>query len=156
MIRLLWLSPGPQLRVMLHHKGTKDTKDTKAAKTLALGLSHELIGAAIEVHRILGPGLLESVYEMALCKELWLRRIRVERQVSVPVLYKGRKLGCDVKLDLLVERTIIVEVKSIEKILHIHRAQLLTYLRLQELWLGLLFNFNVEVLRDGIRRVLNG
>jgi GxxExxY protein len=138
---------------MLHHEGTKDTKDKKAS---ALALSHEIIGAAIEVHRILGPGLLESVYEMALCKELWLRRISVERQCNLPVLYKGGLLDCSVKLDLLVERIVIVEVKSVEKIIHIHRAQLLTYLRLQELWLGLLINFNVEVLRDGVRRVLNG
>jgi len=138
---------------MLHHEGTKDTKGTKAS---ALALSHEIIGAAIEVHRILGPGLLESVYEMALCKELWLRRVSVERERNLPVLYKGGLLDCSVKLDLLVERMVIVEVKSVEKIIHIHRAQLLTYLRLQELWLGLLINFNVEVLRDGVRRVLNG
>jgi GxxExxY protein len=135
---------------MLHHEGTKDTKAS------VLALSHEVIGAAIEVHRILGPGLLESVYELALCKELWLRRISVERQVDVPIRYKGRSLDCSVRLDLLVQRNIIVEVKSIENISNIHKAQLLTYLRLQGLWLGLLINFNVEMLRDGVRRVLNG
>jgi GxxExxY protein len=147
------LSPAPQFRVMLHHEGTKDTKNTKA---FALALSHQVIGAAIEVHRLLGPGLLESVYEMGLCKELWLRCVNVERQIEVPVMYKGRLLESSVKLDLLVERTIIVEVKSVERIVNVHRAQLLTYLRLQELWLGLLINFNVEVLKDGVRRVLNG
>jgi GxxExxY protein len=137
---------------MLHHEGTKDTKVTKAA---ALELSHEIIGAAIEVHRVLGPGLLESVYEKALTKELWLRRVSVERQVDVPVYYKGSPL-CSVKLDLLVERAIIVEVKSVEKIINVYRAQLLTYLRLRELWLGLLINFNAETLREGVRRILNG
>jgi GxxExxY protein len=138
---------------MLHHESTKFTKNTKAH---ALSLSYDVIGAAIEVHRLLGPGLLESVYEMALCKELWLRRINVERQIEVPIYYKGGILESTVKLDLLVERTIIVEVKSVERIVNVHRAQLLTYLRLQELWLGLLINFNVAVLREGIRRVLNG
>jgi GxxExxY protein len=93
---------------------------------------------------------------MALCRELWLRGIEVERQVNVPVSYKGKRLACGIQLDLLVQRTIIIELKSVEKILPVHRAQLLTYLRLQELWLGLIINFNVEVLRDGVRRVLNG
>ncbi|HEV8454418.1 MAG TPA: GxxExxY protein [Gemmatimonadales bacterium] len=138
---------------MFHHEGTKDTKGTKAS---GLALSHEVIGAAIEVHRLLGPGLLESIYEMALCRVLWLRGIEVERQVNVPVSYKGKRLACGIQLDLLVQRTIIIELKSVEKILPVHRAQLLTYLRLQELWLGLIINFNVEVLRDGVRRVLNG
>jgi len=139
--------------VTVHHEGTKNTKGTKA---WALALSHEVIGAAIEVHRLIGPGLLESVYEMALCRELWLRGLGVERQVSVPVKYKGECLNCHVKLDLLVERTVIVEVKTVEKVIPVHRAQLLTYLRLQKLWLGLLINFNFEVLRYGVRRVLNG
>ena len=121
-----------------------------------MALSHEVIGAAIEVHRLIGPGLLESIYEVALCKELFSRGLTVERQVRVPVNYKGESLSCNVRLDLLVERRVIVEVKTIEKLIPIHRAQLLTYLRLQNLWLGLLINFNVEVLRDGVRRVLNG
>jgi GxxExxY protein len=138
---------------MIHHEATKVTKD---AKDSALVLSHRVIGAAIEVHRTLGPGLLESVYEMALCRELWLMGIEVARQVPVPVRYKGGVLACDVRIDLLIRRSIIVEVKSVEKITPIHRAQLLTYLKLTNLWLGLLLNFNVEVLRDGVRRVLNG
>jgi GxxExxY protein len=138
---------------MLQHEGTKATKVNKPS---ALALSHEIIGAAIEVHRILGPGLLESVYELALCRELWLRRISVQRQVSVPICYKGGSLECSVVMDLLVQRTIVVEVKSVENIAKVHKAQLLTYLRLQGLWLGLLINFNVEMLRDGVRRVLNG
>jgi GxxExxY protein len=138
---------------MLHHEGTKDTKNTKES---ALALSHEIIGAAIEVHRLLGPGLLESIYEAALCRELRIRDITVERQITLPVNYKGEVLECHVKLDLLVERNVIVEVKSLEKLMSVHKAQLLTYLRLQNLWLGLLINFNVEILRDGVRRVLNG
>ena len=135
---------------MLHHEGTKDTKAS------TLGLSHLIIGAAIEVHRLIGPGLLESVYEAALCKELRLRGLLVDRQVSVPVKYKGEVLDCHIKLDLLVDRKVIVEVKAVETLIYVHKAQLLTYLRLQSLWLGLLINFNVEVLRDGVRRVLNG
>lgn len=123
---------------------------------MSLVLSHAVIGAAIEVHRVIGPGLLESVYEMALCRELWLRNVQVERQVPVPVQYKGATLGCDIRLDLVVERTVVLEVKSVDKLTSVHKAQLLTYLRLHNLWLGLLLNFNVEVLRDGIRRLLSG
>jgi GxxExxY protein len=153
---LIWLASmndAPHAPVMTHHEGAKDSKGTKA---YSLALSHHVIGAAIEVHRVIGPGLLESVYEMALCRELWLRGIGVERQVAVPVRYKGGVLGCDIRLDLVVERNVIVEVKSVDKLMPVHRAQLLTYLRLRSLWLGLLLNFNVEVLRDGVRRVLNG
>lgn len=138
---------------MFHHEETKSTKDTKVS---ALALSYEIIGSAIEVHRLLGPGLLESVYEVALCKELWLRGISVERQVSLPVSYKGDSLKCEVKLDLLIEKTVVVEVKAVDRLVSIHTAQLLTYLRLQNLWLGLLINFNVNSLREGLRRVLNG
>jgi GxxExxY protein len=140
---------------MVYHEATKDTKVTKQ-RLQALTLSHEVIGAAIEVHRLGGPGLIESIYETALCKELALRGLSCERQVRVPVKYKGDTLSCDVRLDLLVGRTVIVEVKTVEKLIPLHRAQLLTYLRLQNLWLGLLINFNVDVLRDGVRRVLNG
>lgn len=138
---------------MIHHEGTKVTKRTKI---LSLELSHKVIGAAIEVHRTLGPGLLESIYQAALCRELWLRGIDVERGATVPVFYKGVRLPHGLQMDLLVERGIILELKSIERVLPVHRAQLLTYLRLADLWLGLIINFNVEVLRDGVRRVLNG
>jgi GxxExxY protein len=139
--------------VSIYHEGTKVTKDTKA---VALALSQQVIGAAIEVHRFLGPGLLEVVYETALCRELSLRGVDYERQISLPVSYKGEALDCHVKLDLVVEQCVIVEVKAVDKLIGVNRAQLLTYLRLQNLWLGLLINFNVEVLKDGIRRVLNG
>ena len=93
---------------------------------------------------------------MALCKELGLRGILVERQISVPVTYKNEVLDCCLKLDLLVNKSIIVEVKSVDKLLSVHKAQLLSYLRLRDLWLGLVINFNVELVRDGVRRVLNG
>jgi GxxExxY protein len=150
-VRLRWR---PQHSgVTNHHEGTKHTKETKAA---SLALSHAVIGAAIEVHREIGPGLLEAVYERALCRELWRRGLRVERQISVPITYKGELLDCQVKLDLLIEETVIVEVKTVDKLISIHTAQLLTYLRLRNLWLGLLINFNVNSLRDGLRRVLNG
>jgi GxxExxY protein len=125
-------------------------------KASALALSHEVIGAAIEVHRIIGPGLLESVYEVALCRELWLRGLRVDRQVPIPVRYKGGVLDCEIRPDLVVNQQVIVEVKTVEKLVPLHTSQLLTYLRMQKLWLGLLKNFNVDLLRNGIKGVLNG
>jgi GxxExxY protein len=138
---------------MIHHEGTKDTKATKVR---ALSLSYGIVGAAIEVHRQLGSGLLESIYEAALCRELGLRGIRAERQVQVPLSYKGSPLDLNLRLDLVVERMVIVEVKSVDRLLPIHRAQVLTYLKLSCLPVGLLINFNVELLRNGVRRLLNG
>ncbi len=143
----------PQSSAMNHHEGTKVTKGTKA---FALGVSHAVLGAAIEVHRELGPGLLESVYEMALCRELWIRQLRVERQVPVSVIYKGADLDTQIRIDLLVESGVIVEVKATEKLAPIHRAQLLTYLKLTGHTVGLLFNFNTVLLKHGMRRILNG
>ncbi|NJM06310.1 GxxExxY protein [Candidatus Gracilibacteria bacterium] len=119
-------------------------------------LSKQLIGAAIEVHRALGPGLLESAYEACLCHELKLRSIPFERQVALPVIYKGTMLDCGYRLDLLVGNLVIVELKAIDELEPIHEAQLLTYLRLKKLWLGLLINFNVPVLKQGIKRLVNG
>ncbi len=119
-------------------------------------ISRAIIGAAIEVHRVLGPGLLESAYEECLCRELVLQRMPFERQRSLTVEYKGIPLDCGYRLDLLVAESIVVEVKSVEKLLPIHDAQLLTYLRLGSWKVGLLINFNVPVLNQGIRRrVLN-
>ena len=117
-------------------------------------ISHEIIGAAIEVHRFLGPGLLESAYEECLSKELALRALRVERQKPVPVVYKDVKLECGYRIDLLVEGRVVVELKSIESLAAIHKAIILTYLRLSGHRLGLLMNFNVTVLKDGIRRFI--
>ncbi|MBX3027173.1 GxxExxY protein [bacterium] len=114
-----------------------------------------IIGAAIEVHRTLGPGLLESIYEECLAEELGLRRFSVERQYAVPLVYKGRCLGADLRVDLLIDDLVVVELKAIGKILPIHAAQVVTYLRLTQKPFGLLINFNVPLLKDGIRRYLN-
>ncbi len=114
-----------------------------------------VIGAAIEVHRQLGPGLLESTYERCLCHELQSRGVMCRAQVGLPVVYKGVTLECGYRIDVLVEERIIVELKAVEKITPIDEAQLMTYLRLSGFRVGLLINFNVQFLRDGItRRVL--
>ena len=118
-------------------------------------LSSTIIGAAIEVHKALGPGLLESAYEECLCHELSLRGVSFERQKPLPVEYKGKKLDCGYRLDIIVENTIILELKSCEKIEPIHKVQLLTYLKLSGLHLGLLLNCTVPVMRDGIIRIVN-
>ena len=111
-----------------------------------------IIGAAIEVHRALGPGLLESAYEQCLCRELTLRKVPFERQLPLPVEFKGLRLDCGYRLDLLVANTVVVEIKAVESLLPIHEAQLLTYLKLGGWKVGLLINFNVSVLKTGIRR----
>ena len=118
-------------------------------------LSKEIIGAAIEVHRHLGPGLLESTYEQCLYKELGLRGISIRQQVPLPVSYKGFELDCGYRLDIVVEDKVIIELKSVENIEPIHQAQLLTYLKLSGLKLGILVNFNVPILRKGIKRMVN-
>ena len=115
-------------------------------------LTEQIIGAAIEVHRVLGPGLLESAYEECLCYELALRRLPFERQLPLVIEYKGLKLDCGYRLDLVVAKSVVVEIKAVEALLPIHDAQLLTYLKLGGWKIGLLINFNVSVLKDGIRR----
>lgn len=117
-------------------------------------ITHEIIGAAIEVHRLLGPGLLESAYEECLSRELELRNLKVERQKPIPVVYKDVKLECGYRIDLFVESRIVVELKSIEAFAPIHEAIILTYIRLSGCRLGLLINFNVIVLKDGIKRYI--
>jgi GxxExxY protein len=119
-------------------------------------LSNEIINAAIEVHKSLGPGLLESAYETCLCHELSLRKIPFDRQYPVPVTYKGVNLDAGYRLDILVDDLVIVEIKAIKKLEPIHEAQLLTYLRLTNKWLGLLINFTVPILKQGIRRKVLG
>lgn len=119
-------------------------------------ITHEIIGAALEVHRALGPGLLESAYEECLCHELNLRHIPFERQRALPLQYKGRRLDCGYRLDLVVLDSVVVEIKAIESILPIHEAQLLSYLKIGGWKIGLLLNFNVSVLKDGIRRRVLG
>ena len=118
-------------------------------------LSSRIIGAAIEVHKALGPGLLESAYEECLSHEFSFRNFSFERQKSLPLIYKGKKLDCGYRLDLVVENAIILELKSCEKIEPIHKAQLLTYLKLSGLHLGLILNFNTTLMRDGIVRIVN-
>jgi GxxExxY protein len=115
-------------------------------------LTGEIIGAAIAVHRELGPGLLESVYEMCLAFEFEARGLNFERQVELPVVYRGHCLDCGYRLDMVVEGSVLLELKSAANLEPIHEAQLLTYLRLSGLRLGLLINFNVPVLKQGIRR----
>ena len=118
-------------------------------------LSNEIIGASIEVHRHLGPGLLESAYEECLCQELTQRGVRFERQKSLPVTYKNTNLDCGYRLDLVVEGVVILELKAADRLEPIYTAQLLTYLKLSGLKLGILINFNVPFLRTGIKRVVN-
>ena len=114
-----------------------------------------IIGAAIEVHRELGPGLLESAYEACLFYELTQRGLDVLRQVKLPITYKGVELDQGYKIDLLVQRSVVVEVKAVDRLDAIHEAQLLSYLKLSGCKVGLLLNFNVRVLRDGIKRMVN-
>ena len=115
-------------------------------------VTQAVIGAAIEVHKALGPGLLESAYEHCLCRELDLRGVPSERQRPVPIEYKGTELECGYRVDLLVAALVVVEIKAVTKIESIHEAQLLTYMKLGRWKLGLLINFNVPLLKDGVRR----
>jgi GxxExxY protein len=155
---------------LIHHRDTKGTKKRKRRKretkipgrkrmatsaddrVRANELSSLVIGAAIEVHRHLGPGLLESAYQTCLERELTLRRVPFDRQVDLPVEYKGLNLDCAYRMDLVVGGLVVVELKAVEAIAPIFEAQLLTYLRLPGHWLGLLINFCVPVLKDGVRR----
>ena len=120
---------------------------------VAFGISEQVIAACIEVHRHLGPGLLESAYEAALCEELKLRDISFERQVALPVSYKGKPLDQTYRVDLIVAGQLLVEAKSVEALLPVHSAQVITYLRVTGLETGLLVNFNTMVLRHGLRRL---
>ncbi len=117
-------------------------------------ITEEIIGAAIEVHKSLGPGLLESAYEQCLEYELMERRLKVERQVPIPVTYKSLHLEFGYRLDLLVENQVIVEIKSVDEIHEVHEAQILTYMRFAEKKIGLLINFNVKLLKYGINRYI--
>jgi GxxExxY protein len=136
---------------MIHHG------DTEArSKLLHERLTEQIIGAAIEVHRELGPGLMESAYEECLCHELHLRNLKFQRQLPLPVQYKSIGLDCGYRIDLVVEDLLILELKCVEHLLPIHEAQLLTYLKLSGKRVGLILNFNVSVLTRGgiIRKVL--
>jgi GxxExxY protein len=141
----------------LHHGGTEGTEEyRKKGKDMLENeqITDPVIGAAIEVHRHLGPRLLESVYERCLCRELELRGIAHLRQVLLPVTYKGQIIDCDLRMDIVLPG-LVLELKSVEKLLPIHEAQLLTYLKLSGNKIGLLINFNVPKLRDGLKRMVN-
>jgi len=117
-------------------------------------LTEKIIGFAIEVHRRLGPGLLESAYEECLCFELKEAGIPFRRQVPLPIIYKSVRLDCGYRLDILVDEQVIIELKTVERLMPIHEAQMLTYLKLSSIRSGLLLNFNTAVLKDGIRRMM--
>ncbi|MGC2260717.1 MAG: GxxExxY protein [Candidatus Sulfotelmatobacter sp.] len=136
---------------MIHHGDTETP-----SKLLHEQLTEQVIGAAIEVHRELGPGLMESAYEECLCHELHLRGLKFERQMALPVRYKGVNLDCGYRLDLVVEDSLILELKCVEHTLPVHDAKLLTYLKLTGKRVGLILNFNVSVLTRGgiVRKVL--
>jgi GxxExxY protein len=130
---------------------TESTEHTE--KEESGSLTGKIIGAAIEIHRALGPGLLESAYEACLIYELRLRKLKVEPQKSMPVFYKDVMLDCGYRVDVIVEDQVIVEIKSVSGIASIHEAQLLSYLKLSDCKIGLLINFNVKILKEGIRRM---
>jgi GxxExxY protein len=118
-------------------------------------LSGEILDASIEVHKTMGPGLLESVYEYCLWKELGLRGIKAERRIAVPLFYKGEEIGKDYRIDILVENHIIIEIKAVDYILPVHIAQIISYLKLADKRLGFLINFNMPLLKDGFKRFVN-
>jgi GxxExxY protein len=118
-------------------------------------ISYKIIGVAIELHKVLGPGLLESAYENPFAFELREVGLNVEQQLAVPLIYKDIKMDCGYRIDLLVENKVIIEIKSIETLAPVHYAQTLTYLRLSKCKLGLLINFNIVTLKDGIHRIVN-
>lgn len=128
----------------MNHRDTEIPRDA---------LTEKIIGAAIEVHRALGPGLLESVYQECLALELGLQGLRFQSQQELPLNYKGLSLDAAYRLDLVVEQAVVIELKAVERLLPLHEAQLLTYLKLGGYSLGLLLNFNVPVLKDGIKRM---
>jgi GxxExxY protein len=119
-------------------------------------IATSIVDAALKIHRTLGPGLLESVYEATLTFELQKRGLQVAQQVGLPVHYEGVKLDLGYRVDLIVEEKVIIEIKSVEALIPVHKKQLATYLRLTNLRLGLLLNFNVELMKHGIQRVVNG
>ena len=135
----------------MNHQGTKAPRTAISSETDAI--AKQVVDAAYAVHRALGPGLLESVYEICLVHELVKRGLNVERQVSLPVVYDSLRLDAGLRLDLVVERQVVVELKAIEILLPVHEAQLLTYLKLSWYRLGLLINFNVSLIKHGIRRM---
>ncbi len=142
-----FLSVSPCLRGLTAYERSK-------MKLLEKELTSEIIGAAIEVHKYWGPGLLESIYENSLVVELQKRNLTLAQQVCLPLEYKGTKVGDDLRLDLIIGNKVVVEVKVVTEIAPIHEAQLMTYMRLTQCRVGLLLNFNVPVMREGIKRIV--
>jgi len=136
-------------KTRINHEGHEETRRLQFDN-----LSNRVIGCAIEVHRHLGPGLLESTYENCLAHEFHIRNIPFNLQHPLPVEYKGIKLDCGYRIDILVDNRLIVEIKSVDMILPIHQAQLLTYMKLSNISIGLLVNFNVKYLKNGIKRMV--
>lgn len=137
-------------------KKTAKTERCKGMENKDLDmLSKEILDAAITVHREMGPGLLESVYEACLIEELNFRNIIVSNQVELPLIYKGKKLNKDFRIDLLVENEIVIELKTVDSILPVHEAQIISYLKLANKRLGFLINFNVPLLKQGFKRFVN-
>ena len=142
--------------VLKARQSAEAAEGTSAPQLSALArLTEQIIGAAIEVHRQTGPGLLESAYEECLCYELSQLHLNFKRQVELPIAYKGVKLDCGYRMDLVVEDSVIIEIKTVDEILPIHTAQLLTYLKLSGKPIGLLLNFNSPILKKGIKRLVN-
>ncbi len=138
----------------MNHRGTEAQRSKSALQESRDSLSERVIGLAIEVHRGLGPGLLESAYEECLAYELKNAGLAFARQVPLPVIYKSVKLDCGYRMDFVVDRNLVIEPKTVERLLPIHDAQVLTYLKLGNLKTGLLLNFHAAVLREGIRRMI--
>ena len=132
----------------MNHQGTKSPRISEVDE-----IASEIVDAAFKVHQALGPGLLESVYEVCLAHELQQRNLTFERQISLPIIYEGLKLDGGLRLDLIVERQIIIEIKAVESLLPVHQAQALTYLKLSGLHLAFLINFNVPLIKQGIKRI---
>jgi GxxExxY protein len=143
------------IREDLNHRGTENTeKGERVMSEERDPITQAVIGAAIEVHRVMGPGLLESVYQRCLERELKLRGLSFISQARLPLVYKGEPLGDDLVMDFYLPSVLVVELKAVEKLMPIHDAQLLTYLRLSQTHVGLLINFNVPLLKDGIKRLV--
>ena len=140
---------------MIKGATTEFTESTEVQKEINK-ISEAVIGCAVEVHRALGPGLLESAYETCLCRELFLKGLEFECQRAIPLTYKGARLDCGYRADIVVKNSLLVEVKAVDQLSAIHDAQLLSYLKLTGLKVGLLINFNVRVLTHGIRRKVLG
>ena len=155
-MRLANIAPVLCLSTLIRNYNDVFTAETAEDAEMKVNeLTEQIIGAAIEVHRSLGPGLLESTYEACLLYELAERKLYVERQKALPVVYKGVRIDCGYRIDLLVEREVIVELKAVGHIEPIHEAQLLSYLKLSGCQVGLLINFNVKQLKAGLRRLVN-